>query len=85
MIGYYNVLSKGVNFTNTCIQRMSNAARYVPVNTLINCIKNGTAKRDPQGTKAIMYTINMWKNGKLYKLEVLYERASNTILHFLYK
>ena len=85
LIGYYNVLSKEVNFTKTCIERMSNVARYVPINTLINCIKYGKAKADPQGTKAIMYTIDMWKNGKLYKLEVLYDRATNTMLHFLYK
>ncbi len=64
---------------------MNNPGRFVPVQTLIQAIKHGTASADPQGTKAIMYTIEMFKNGKAYNLEVLYDKASNTILHFLYK
>jgi len=81
----YKTLEKGVNFTQTTLQRMQKPNRFVPVQTLIDAIKNGVAKPDPQGTKAIMYTIEMFRNGKAYQLEVLYEKATNTILHFLYK
>ena len=33
--------------------------------------KSGVARPDPHGTKAIIYTIEMFKNGKAYNLEVL--------------
>ncbi len=81
----YKTLEKGVNFTQTTKSRMNNPGRFVPVQTLIQAIKEGRARPDPQGTKATMYTIEMFKNGKGYNLEVLYDKASNTILHFLYK
>ncbi len=81
----YKTLEKGVNFTQTTLTRMNNPNRFVPVQTLIQAIKSGVARPDPQGTKAIMYTIEMFKNGKAYNLEVLYDKATNTILHFLYK
>ncbi len=64
---------------------MTDPNRFVPVQTLINTIKYGTMSADPQGTSAIMYTTEMVKNGRTYTLEVLYDEASNTILHFLYK
>ena len=78
-------LDAGVNFTNTTLQRMQNPARFVPISTLTDAIKYGVAKPDPQGSQAIMYTIEMFKNGKAYQLEVLYDEATNTIFHFLYK
>ena len=83
--GLYETLEQGVNFTNTTLKRMTDPNRFVPVQTLINTIKYGTMSADPQGTSAIMYTTEMVKNGKTYTLEVLYDEASNTILHFLYK
>ena len=64
---------------------MNDSCRFVPVQTLIDAIKHGDPSADSQGTKAIMYTIDLIKNGTSYKLEVLYDKASNTILHFLYK
>ena len=64
---------------------MNEKARQVPVQVLIEAIKNGVASPDPQGTDAIMYTIEMIKKGKTYTLEVLYSAATNTIWHFLYK
>ena len=83
--GLYKTLDQGVNFTKTTLQRMNDSCRFVPVQTLIDAIKHGDPSADPQGTKAIMYTIDLIKNGTSYKLEVLYDKASNTILHFLYK
>ncbi len=81
----YKTLEKGVDFTQTTLTRMNNPNRFVPVQTLIQAIKSGAARPDPQGTKAIMYTIELFKSGKAYNLEVLYDKATNTILHFLYK
>jgi len=83
--GLYKTLEQGVNFTGTAINRMENAARHVPVQVLIEAIKNGVASPDPQGTSAMMYTIEMVRNGKTYVLEVLYDKATNTIMHFLYQ
>lgn len=83
--GLYKSLSQGVNFTQTALRHMTEPGRYVPVQILIETIKNGKASADPQGTKAVMYTITMIKNGSKYLLEVLYDKASNTIYHFLYK
>ena len=81
----YDTLQTGLNFTNTTLQRMQNPARFVPVRTMMDAIKYGTASPDLQGTQAMMYTIEMFKNEKSYQLEVLYDQATNTILHFLYK
>jgi len=81
----YDTLQQGINFTNTTLQRMQDPNRFVPVHTLMDAIRYGTANPDPQGSQAIMYTIEMFKNGKAYQLEVLYDKASNTIFHFLYK
>lgn len=83
--GLYTTLQQGVNFTQTTLQRMTNPNRFVPVQTLIQAIQNGVGRADPQGTRAIMYTIDLIKNGKNYMLEVLYDKTTNTILHFLYK
>ena len=83
--GLYKTLEQGVNFTKTTMERMTNSGRFVPVQTLIQAIKYGTASPDPQGTAATMYTIEMTRNGKAYTLEVLYDAVSNTIYHFLYK
>ncbi|EPR11512.1 RHS repeat domain-containing protein [Ruminiclostridium papyrosolvens] len=83
-LGYYKALNNGVNFSTTAAQRMEQSGRFVPVNTLIDAIRNGTATKDPKGSRAIMYYINMVKNGVTYKLEVLYDRASNSIWHFMY-
>ena len=63
---------------------MEDSARHVPIQILIEAIKNGTATPDPQGTSAIMYTIEMIKNNSTYTLEVLYDATTNTIMHLKY-
>jgi len=78
-------LERGINFTQTTIARMNDINRAVPVQTLLEAITHGVGRPDPQGTKAIMYTIEMYRNGTLYELEVLYDKTTNTILHFVYK
>jgi hypothetical protein len=63
---------------------MNNPARKVPVSILDDAIKSTKGLPDPQGTKALMHYTQMCKNGKLYNLEVLFDKGTNTILHFKY-
>ena len=73
-----------INFAPAAAQHMQEAARYVPESILQYAIKFGTANPDPQGSTAIMYKIQMYRNNVAYTLEVLYDHASNTIYHFKY-
>jgi len=75
---------KTFNFTKTTEKHMNNPNRAVPVQTLKDAIANSKAYPDPQGTSSKMYYSTMYKNGKLYNLEVLYDKATNTIKHFKY-
>ncbi len=56
----------------------------MPVQTLKQAIEHGVEGPDPQGTNAVMYYTRMYRNGSEYNLEVLYDKATNTILHFEY-
>ena len=79
------VNSSTIKFTSTVLKYLNDSSRKVPIKTLIDCIKTGKARPDPQGTKAIMYTItNFYKNGKRYNLEVLFDWSKMTVLHFKY-
>uniref|UniRef100_UPI0018F74081 hypothetical protein n=1 Tax=Gynurincola endophyticus TaxID=2479004 RepID=UPI0018F74081 len=73
-------------FTGTAAAHMDEAGRMIPVQTLDDIIKAPIAVvRDPRGaTNAMMHYSQMWKNGKLYNAEVLYDKATNTIMHFQY-
>jgi len=76
--------SNGIlNFTKTTAQHMGEAARYVPIQILKQAIK-GRSYLDPQRSSSKMFYTTMWKNGHKYNLEVLYNKATNTILHFMY-
>ena len=72
------------NFTNKTNQHMNNPNRRVPVQTLKDVIEVGEAMPDPRGSRATMYYSTMYKNRKLYNIEVLYEGLTNTIYHFEY-
>ncbi len=72
------------NFTKTTLKHMNNPGRKPPVSILDDAIKSTKGLPDPQGTKALMHYTQMTRNGKLYNLEVLYDKATNTILHFQY-
>ncbi|MBL0743092.1 DUF6443 domain-containing protein [Chryseolinea lacunae] len=74
------------NFTKTATAHMDEAGRMIPVQTLDNVIKAPLAVvKDPRSaTNAMMHYSQMWKNGKLYNVEVLYDQATNTIMHFKY-
>jgi RHS repeat-associated protein len=75
-----------LNFTDTAGKHMFEVERRVPIHILDKVIRSPTAfTRDPQGaSNAMMYYSQVWKNGKLYNIEVLYDKATNTISHFQY-
>ena len=72
-------------FTDTAAKHMDEAGRMIPIQILDNIIKTPMlVVKDPQGTKALIYYSQMWKNGKLYNVEVLYNKGTNTVMHFKY-
>ncbi|MBK24064.1 MAG: hypothetical protein CME70_08700 [Halobacteriovorax sp.] len=79
-------LAKSLKFTSTTARHMENTSRHVPINTLSTAIMYGKRTIDPQGAaNTFKYTIEMFKNGKKYNLEVVLRETDNTILHFLYR
>ena len=72
------------NFGKTAALHMENANRAVPVQILDMVIKNTEGLPDPEGSNALMHYSEMWRNGKLYNLEVLYDKSTNSIWHFQY-
>ena len=82
--GLYKTIDQGVNFAAKALQHMNEKARQVPVQVLIEAIKHGTATPDPRGGSGTKYYIEMVKNGTTYTLEVLYDKATNMIQHFMY-
>lgn len=82
--GKYSNLDEGLNFSNMASQHMGESGRQVPVQTLQDAIRYGEAMPDPRGSNATMYYTTMYKNGKMYNLEVLYDATTNTVYHFEY-
>ena len=80
----YSNLDEGVNFSNKALEHMGESGRQVPIQTLQDTIRYGEGLPDPRGSSATMYYATMTKNGKPYNLEVLYDKASNTVYHFEY-
>jgi hypothetical protein len=72
------------SFTNTAWAHMENPGRRVPLQILEDVIENSESFPDPQGTNARMYYERIFRNGKAYNLEVLYDNSTNTIMHFEY-
>jgi len=90
-LGYaskYKIAAKGgtelFNFGKTAAEHMANSGRKVPIQILKDVIKNTKGLPDPGGSKALMHYTQLWKNGKIYNLEILYDKASNSIWHFKY-
>jgi len=82
--GKYSNLDDGLNFSNRASEHMAESGRQVPVQTLQDAIRYGEPMPDPRGSNATMYYTTMYKNGKMYNLEVLYDEATNTVYHFEY-
>lgn len=72
-------------FADTPAQHQEEPARRVPLQILEEGINSTIGVPDPKGSRALMYYTKMWKNGVEYKLEILYDKKSNTIWHFKYK
>lgn len=73
-------------FTETTARHMNEPHRMIPIKILEDIINNPIATvKDPRGaTSALMYYGQLHKNGTLYNVEVLYDKANNQIMHFLY-
>ena len=82
--GTYTNLDDGLNFSNKALEHMGESGRQVPVQTLQDAIRYGEAMPDPSGSSATMYYTTMYKNGKMYNLEVLYDEVTNMVYHFEY-
>ena len=77
--------SAGVlGFSVSAAKHMENPARFVPVQVLEQAINGSKGAADPRGSRALMHTVELWKNNTLYKLDVLYDKVSNAIWHFQY-
>ena len=77
-------IDEGLNFASTPAKHMENPGRFVPTQTLQDAIKSTKGVADPRGSNAMMYYTTMTKNGQTYNLEVLYDKATNTVYHFEY-
>jgi hypothetical protein len=75
-----------LNFTGTAGKHMYEVERRIPMHILDKVIKSPMAiVKDPRGaSNAMMHYSQVWKNGRLYNVEVLYEKTTNTISHFRY-
>lgn len=77
-------INKGINFAKSAADHMDETGRFVPVNLLKEAIKSTKGVPDPRGSNALMYYTTIYRNGKKYNLEVLYDKKTNTIYHFEY-
>ena len=82
--GTYTDLDDGLNFSNRALEHMGEGGRQVPMQTLQDAIRYGEVMPDPRGSGVSMYYTTMYKNGKMYNLEVLYDEVTNTVYHFEY-
>lgn len=80
----FDNLSEGLNFASTAAKHMDEAGRFIPVQIQQSVIKYGKGLPDPRGSNATMYYDVMYKNGKKYNTEVLYDAETNTVFHFRY-
>ena len=72
-----------LNFTNATLRHMHDPARHVPHHILREAIRFGQSLPDPRGAAQAFYMV-IFKNGNPYNLKVIYDRATNTVLHFHY-
>lgn len=72
-------------FGNSAAEHMEEPHRVVPVQILKEVIENPLyVTKDPRGTNSLKYFARMWRDGKQYNIEVLYDKLTNTIDHFMY-
>ena len=73
------------NFGGSAAQHMNEYGRFVPVQILDMAIKGSKGVPDTKGSRALRHTVEMMRNGKSYKLDVVYDKQTNSIWHFVYK
>jgi RHS repeat-associated protein len=79
-------LAGQLRFTGTAVKSLSKAGRHVPLQTVAEAIKHGTRMPDPQGVVgAVKIVQQVFVNGKPKTLEIIYQEATKTVLHVLYK
>jgi len=79
-------LASQLQFTATTAVRQATTARRVPLQILARAIQTGRRMADPQAAAgAVKIVSDMYKNGKLYQLEIIYRQADKMILHFHYQ
>jgi len=72
-------------FTGTAAKRMQESGRRIPIHTMEEIIKFPKhILKDPQGSNGLMYYSRIFRNKKQYNVEILYDKASNQIMHFKY-
>lgn len=73
-------------FSHAAAQHMEELHRKIPIHIIKDILENPmSVLKDPRGSNALMHYSQLWKNGKLYNVEVLYDKATNQVLHFLYR
>lgn len=72
------------SFGASAAEHMANPGRAVPIQILEQAINGTKGVADPRGSRALMHTIEMFKNNVPYNLEVLYDKTTNAIWHFKY-
>lgn len=80
----YSNSKQSIKFSTSAAIHMNEPHRFVPLYILEHAINHGIPRPDPQGSASIMYYTTMYKNGKKYNLEVLFDKSTNTIWHFKY-
>ena len=79
-------VAKSLKFTKTAMRRMSDSNRYVPRYILAEAIVTGKRVVDPQDAKnAIKIVSSMFKSGKKYQLNIIYNKVKKIVMHFHYK
>ncbi len=66
-------------FNTKAAEHMEEKGRAVPVQILKKAINISKGMAAPRGSRALIHTTKMWKNGKAYNLEVLYDKTTNSI------
>lgn len=72
-------------FVDGALDHIMEPHRKIPIATMQDVIQNPMhVIKDPRGTSASKYFSQIWKDGKLYNAELVFDKSTNEVLHFLY-
>lgn len=81
----YHRAMQPFDFSVKAAERWNLAHRRIPIQTIIDIIKSPMhVLPDPKGSSAQMYYSRVFKDNKLYNVEVLYDQTKNAVWHFKY-